>query len=69
MFFLILNVIFFVDFDLGLYGQLGVGSNCKQTLPMFVETLKNEKVYLICCGSFETVSKSFATILCVLLCL
>lgn len=49
---------FFIDFDLGLYGQLGVGTNCKQTLPMFVETLKNEKIYLICCGSFETVSKS-----------
>ena len=47
------------DFDLGLYGQLGVGTNRKQTLPMFVEALKNEKIYLICCGSFETVSKSF----------
>ena len=46
-----------IDFDLGLYGQLGIGTNTKQTLPMFVEALKNEKIYLICCGSFETVSK------------
>jgi len=45
-----------IDFDLGLYGQLGVGTNSKQTLPMFVKALKNEKTYLICCGSFETVS-------------
>lgn len=40
----------------GLYGQLGVGTNTKQTLPMFVEALKNEKIYLICCGSFETLA-------------
>lgn len=51
--------LFDIGFDLGLYGQLGVGTNSKQTLPMFVEALKNEKTYLICCGSFETVSKSF----------
>ena len=42
----------------GLYGQLGLGKNSKQTLPVLVETLKNEKVYLICCGSFETVSNN-----------
>ena len=50
--------LFDIDFDSGLYGQLGIGTNSKQTLPMFVEALKNEKTYLICCGSFETVSKS-----------
>lgn len=43
-------------FYIGLYGQLGLGTNSKQTLPVLVETLKHEKVYLICCGSFETVS-------------
>ncbi|KAL9959343.1 hypothetical protein ACROYT_G032657 [Oculina patagonica] len=40
----------------GLYGQLGLGTNGKQTLPIFVEALKNQKVYLICCGSFETLA-------------
>ena len=53
---LLCKFLFDIDFDLGLYGQLGVGTNTKQTLPMFVEALKNEKIYLICCGSFETVS-------------
>ena len=41
---------------LGLYGQLGLGTNSKQTLPQLVKSLKDEKVYLISCGSFETVS-------------
>ena len=39
----------------GLYGQLGLGTNSKQTFPQLVQNLKKEKVYLICCGSFETV--------------
>ncbi|RMX41048.1 hypothetical protein pdam_00003288 [Pocillopora damicornis] len=43
-----------LTFGGGLYGQLGLGTNSKQTLPVLVETLKHEKVYLICCGSFET---------------
>ena len=54
--YLALNVFFFSY--VGLYGQLGLGTNSKQTLPVLVETLKNEKVYLICCGSFETVSNN-----------
>ncbi|XP_068758844.1 uncharacterized protein [Montipora capricornis] len=40
----------------GLYGQLGLGTNCKQTVPQLVESLVNERVYLICCGSFETIA-------------
>ncbi|XP_022791463.1 uncharacterized protein LOC111330786 [Stylophora pistillata] len=45
-----------LTFGGGLYGQLGLGTNSKQTLPVLVDTLKNEKLYLICCGSFETLA-------------
>lgn len=45
-----------LTFGGGLYGQLGLGTNSKQTLPVFVEKLKHEKVYLICCGSFVTLA-------------
>ncbi|XP_015762013.1 PREDICTED: uncharacterized protein LOC107341105 [Acropora digitifera] len=40
----------------GLYGQLGLGTNCKQVVPQLVESLAKERVYLICCGSFETLA-------------
>ncbi|XP_031571187.1 uncharacterized protein LOC116305433 [Actinia tenebrosa] len=40
----------------GLYGQLGLGTNKKQTLPRKVEALQDEEICLICCGSFETIA-------------
>ncbi|KAK3700687.1 hypothetical protein QZH41_015637 [Actinostola sp. cb2023] len=40
----------------GLYGQLGLGKNSKHTLPRLVESLKNEHISLLCCGSFETIA-------------
>ncbi|XP_048580642.1 uncharacterized protein LOC5517399 isoform X2 [Nematostella vectensis] len=42
----------------GLYGQLGLGTTSKQTLPQLVQALEKDRIYLICCGSFETVAVS-----------
>ena len=43
----------------GLYGQLGIGTNRKETLPQLVETLLDDSIYLIVCGAFETVTVIF----------
>lgn len=38
----------------GVFGQLGLGPIKKQSTPKLVEEIANEKVQLLCCGSFET---------------
>ncbi len=40
----------------GVFGQLGLGAVKKQSRPKLVEEIAHEKVQLLCCGSFETVS-------------
>ena len=42
----------------GVFGQLGLGAVKKQSRPKLVEEIAHEKVQLLCCGSFETVSLS-----------
>lgn len=39
-----------------MFGQLGLGAVKKQSKPKLVEGIAHEKVHLLCCGSFETVS-------------
>ncbi|XP_057295987.1 uncharacterized protein LOC130624943 isoform X2 [Hydractinia symbiolongicarpus] len=45
-------------FGAGLYGQLGIGVNTKRTTPQLVESLAHDSIYLIACGSFETLAVS-----------
>lgn len=41
---------------LGAFGQLGLGNVKKQSRPKLVKEIADEKVQILCCGSFETVS-------------
>lgn len=41
------------------YGQLGHGTQDKQSTPLKVSTIADKKVVKIACGIFHTVSTSF----------